>query len=102
MGKKRLELQAKLETLNKNPHVYYQPPASVKMVYPAIVYSRKSIDNTFADNEVYRQDDCYEIVVIDKDPDSELVRDISRMPMCRYDRHYVSDNLNHDVFTLYY
>lgn len=99
MGK-RIELQALLKTIV--PNVYYQPPASVKMNYPAIVYSRKDIENTFANDSVYKQDHAYELIVIDKDPDSVIVDKISRLPTCSFDRHYTADNLNHDVFTLYH
>lgn len=82
--------------------VYFQPPESVKMKYPAIVYSRNRIDNEHADDGVYIQSPSYSITVIDKNPDSEIVDSISLLPRCRFDRHYISDNLNHDVFTIYY
>jgi hypothetical protein len=98
----RLDLQTKLETLLGNQNVYYQPPASVRMNYPAIVYSRSNIENRHADDDVYMQAYFYEVIVIDEDPDSEVVENISKLPGCRFDRHYTSDNLNHDVFTLYY
>lgn len=98
----RLKLQTVLEELLGSENVYYQPPASVHMSYPAIVYSRKNIDNTHADNLVYRQNNSYEIIVIDEDPDSEIVTKVSALPLCNFDRHYETDNLNHDVFTLYF
>lgn len=98
----RLDLQTKLETLLGNQNVYYQPPASVRMNYPAIVYSRSNIENRHADDDVYMQAYFYEVIVIDEDPDSEIIENISKLPGCRFDRHYTSDNLNHDVFTLYY
>lgn len=98
----RLELHEVLCNILGNRNVYFQPPASVKMCYPAIVYSRKSIDNTYADNSVYKQSDSYELTLIDEDPDSEYVRKISLLPTCRFDRHYTKDNLNHDTFTLYF
>lgn len=98
----RLELQTLFETILGSPNVYFQPPESVKMKYDAIVYSRKDIENTFADDSVYKQDDAYEVVVITRNPDSDIPRKISRLPKCSYDRHYVADNLNHDVFTIYY
>lgn len=98
----RPNLQIELEELLGSKNVYYQPPASVQMKYPAIVYSRKDIENTFADNLVYNQSHSYEVIVIDQDPDSMFVEKISKLPTCRFDRHYTADNLNHDVFTLYY
>lgn len=99
---RRLELHAIFEEILGSSNVYYQPPASVKMKYDAIVYSRKIIENVFANNGVYNQHDCYEVVVIYRNPDSDIPRKISKLPMCRFDRHYEIDNLNHDVFTIYY
>lgn len=103
--KTRMDLQKLLEeTIGKRKdgvqNVYFQPPENLKMVYPCIRYSRDTINNEFADNLVYQQNNIYEIVVIDKDPDSEIVRRVSQLPMCTHDRHFKSDNLNHDVFTL--
>lgn len=98
----RLKLQTELEELLGTKNVYYSPPASLKMQYPAIVYSRSDIDNAHANNSVYKQEYAYEITVIDRNPDSEIVKKVSRLPRCRFNRHYPSDNLNHDVFMIYY
>lgn len=98
----RLELQNLLEFILGSRNVYYQPPESIKIKYPAIIYSRNDIDNNFADDIVYMQNHTYQIIVIDANPDSEIVDKISKLPMCRYNRHYTSDNLNHDVFILNY
>ena len=98
----RLELHEILCDVLGSRHVYFQPPSSVKMVYPAIVYSRNSIGNDFANDLVYKQSLGYTVTVIDEDPDSNVVEKISRLPMCRFDRHFTSDNLNHDVFTIFY
>lgn len=98
----RLELQSMLETLLGSRNVYYQPPSSIKMEYPAIVYSRKNIKNNFANDNVYGQSRFYEIIVIDSNPDSVIVDKVSKLKTCKFDRHYKSDNLNHDVFTLFY
>ena len=98
----RIELQSLLEDVLGSRQVYFQPPANVAMKYPAIVYSRNRIDNTHANDEIYKQEISYSITVIDQNPDSEIVAKVSRLPMCRFDRHYKSDNLNHDVFTLYF
>lgn len=100
--KTRLDLQTLLETILGTRNVYFQPPSSIKLEYPAIIYSRKDIDNVYADNSVYKQATFYEITVVDKNPDSEIVKNVSRIPTCRFDRHFKSDNLNHDVFTLYF
>lgn len=99
---RRIELQRLLEDVLDSRNVYFQPPESVKMSYPAIVYSRGGIDNTFANNTVYMQKLRYEITVIDEDPDSDIVGKVSKLPSCSFNRHFEKDNLNHDVFILYY
>lgn len=98
----RLELHEVLCELLGSRNVYFNPPASLNMKYPAIVYSRKTIDNTYANNNVYNQSDSYILTVIDEDPDSNIVRKVSLLPKCRFDRDFKSDNLNHTTFTLYY
>lgn len=98
----RLDLQNLLESVLGSRNVYYQPPESIRINYPAIIYSRNDIDNNFADDIVYMQNHSYQVIVIDANPDSEIVNKISKLPMCRYDRHYTSDNLNHDVFIINY
>lgn len=98
----RLELQAKLEEILGSRNVYFQPPESLKMSYPAIRYVRVPIRNEFADDSVYMQYQRYELTLIDHDPDSEFVSVLSKLPTCRHDRHYHSSGLNHDVFTIYY
>ena len=98
----RLELQNKLEELLDSRSVYYQPPTNIKMVYTAIRYARKVIDAKYADDRIYSRMTCYEIIVISKTPDHPVIEKLLELPYCSYDRHYVSDNLYHDVFTLYY
>ncbi len=98
----RLELQTLFEELIGSRNVYFQPPASVQMKYPAIVYGLEDIENTFANDGVYLSQRKYSITVIDEDPDSEIVGKVSHLPTCRFNRHFESDNLNHDVFILHY
>lgn len=97
----RLKLQKVLETILGSRQVYYQPPESIKMIYPAIVYSRNNINSKFANNGIYNNKYGYKIVVIDKDPDSEIVDKVAHLPMCAFNTHYTKDNLNHDIFTIY-
>ena len=98
----REDLHAKFEEILGSTNVYFQPPSSIQMKYPAIVYTRSGINNTFANNSVYSQVPAYEVTVIDKSPESEIVLKISQLPKCKWDRHFTLDNFNHDVFTLYH
>ncbi len=83
-------------------NVYFQPPASVEMKYPAIVYSRDGIDSKHANNGVYLSQMRYSVTVIDKDPDSPIVGKVALLPTSKFNRHYEKDNLNHDVYTIFY
>ena len=83
-------------------HIYFQPPESVKMVYPAIRYKRSSAFAIHADNLPYLHAMAYELTVIDRNPDSEATKRLLNYPQCRLNRSYVADNLNHDVFILYF
>lgn len=98
----RLDLQSLLEGLLGSRNVYYQPPESIKMQYDAIRYSKKNIRTTYANNSKYSMKDCYELVVISVKPDNPVIKKLLELPYCSYDRHYVADNLNHDVLTIYY
>lgn len=95
-------LQTLLEEILDSKNVYFQPPESVNMKYPAIVYGLKDIENEHADDIPYIQSYSYEITVIDYAPDSEIVKKIAKLNLCKFNRHFKSDNLNHFVFTLFY
>lgn len=98
----RLELQTKLEELLGSRNVYYQPPASVKMGYPAIVYNRDSFDVKHANDEKYLIKKRYSIIVISKKPDDPVLDKLLTLPLCSYGTQYISDNLIHDTFSLYF
>lgn len=102
MGQRRVELQSLLEEILGSENVYFQPPENLKMQYDCIRYSRDKIDTDFADNHPYKLYDRYQVIAIYKNPDSELPRKLAALPMCTHNRCYTADNLNHDVFTLYY
>lgn len=98
----RLELHSVLQELLGSSNVYYQPPESIKMQYDAIRYSKKTIDSKYANDRKYSMIDCYEIIVISRLPDNPVIKKLLSLPYCSYDRHYVADNLHHDVFTIYW
>jgi hypothetical protein len=102
MAKDRIALHEVLCEILGSRNVYFQPPESIKMKYPAIVYSKSNIRDTYADNSVYTRMNVYEITVIDGDPDSKLVEKIDELQLCQFNRSFTSDNLNHYVFTIYY
>jgi hypothetical protein len=104
MAKTRLELHEFLVGIlgDKTRHVYFQPPTNTKISYPAIIYSLSDLDDRQANNNLYKREKAYQVIVVDKNPDSEIFERMSKCQYCRFDRFYTSDNLNHFVFTLYY
>lgn len=98
----RLQLQSLLEGLLGSDKVYFQPPANVSLVYPCIIYKRDASQTEFADNSPYYRRVRYQVTVIDKNPDSELPNKVAALPLCLFDRFYTADNLNHDVFNLFF
>lgn len=99
---RRLILQTKLEELLGLRNVYYNPPASLMLNYPAIVYNDKDIDQLYANNKTYRLTKSYTLTVITKTASNDIIDKLLEWPMCSFDRHYKADSLNHYVFTLYF
>ena len=96
----RLDLQDILLTIV--PNVYFQPPESLKMEYPCIVYHRDYSNTEFADDRPYLHRKRYLVMVIDENPDSAIPTKVAELPMCLFDRFYTAKNLNHDVFKLFF
>lgn len=102
MGK-RLELHEEFCKLLASRNAYFQPPANVRMSYPAIRYKLSDIEKIAANDKAYRLVNRYEVVYIDQNPDSDMpTKILEHFPMCSFDRWYAADDLNHWVFTLYY
>ena len=99
MGR-RLKLQSLLEALLGSRNVYFRPPESVKLNYPCIIYARDLGNTKFADNSPYMFCLRYQLIIIDQDPDSEIPEKVALLPRCLFERHYVADNLNHDVYNI--
>lgn len=98
----RLQFQTLLETVLGSRNVYFQPPANVIMNYPCIVYSRDSAETEFANNSPYRYTKRYQVTVIDRNPDSGIPDKVAQLPRCTFSRFFTADNLNHDVFTIFF
>ena len=102
MGK-RTDLQTAFEKILGSRNVYFNTPESVKMKYDAIRYELAGKDIKRANNRLYQFTNCYDGVVITRDPDTTIPDKIlASFEMCSFGRPYISDNLNHYPFTLYY
>ena len=98
---RRIQLDEAFKAIAGEDHVYYQPPSNVQMRYPAIRYKTRFIESRHADNMPYLLGTQYEVIVIDKNPDSVIAEQVARLPRCSSNRFYTADNLNHWVFTIY-
>ena len=84
-------------------NVYFQPPESIRLKYPCIIYSLKDVDILHADNRPYKKDRCYKVMLVTGDPDSDIPFRLEDLPMIRMiTSPYTADNLHHFVYQLYY
>lgn len=102
MPRKRTDLHEILKEILGSDNVYFQSPESYKMEYPCIVYERSAVTTRFADNNPYLHHKRYKVVVIDKNPDSNIPERLALLPTCVFDRFFTSNNLNHFIYNLYY
>ena len=99
----RIDLQNKLEAVLGSRNVYFQPPESLKINYPAFVYELADIMTDSADNRNYIRNHRYTLTLIHKNPDNELKDTIlDEFTHISFDREYPADGLHHYVYDLYY
>lgn len=99
----RKKLHAIFERILGSKNVYFQPPENLKLKYPCIVYTLNSPRVLFADDIIFLKRRRYEVTYINSDPVSPVTDRIHEELMyCHFDRRFVSDNMYHDVFNLYY
>ena len=96
----RLQLHQLLETFT--PNVYFQPPTNIRLEYPCIIYKRDFAETKFANDKPYNFTLRYMIIVIDRDPDSVIPAKVASLPMSLFNRFYTADDLNHDVFNVFF
>ena len=100
MIKSRLDLQYALEEILGAKHVYYQPPTSLQMTFPAIRYQREDIAKIYADSEPYSRSSSYQVILITKNPEDPTIQKLDDFPYSAFDRQYVEDNLYHLVYVI--
>lgn len=98
----RLDLHEKLVEILGSRNVYFQPPSSLRLTYPCIVYKLQDIDEKFANDKLYIRKKRYIITIIDTNPDSLIPDKIAQLPLTTFDRYYPADNLNHYVYLTYF
>ena len=96
----RLQLHNILESFADN--VYFQPPTNIALEYPCIIYNRDYAETKFADNTPYDHKLRYMVTVIDRDPDSDIPGKVADMPKSVFNRFFTFDDLNHDVYNVFF
>lgn len=99
----RMKLHTQLVEKIKN--VYFQPPETIKLSYPCIIYNISIPKMVYADNSKYLYHDGYDLQLIctDQDELSNLMKDIlSSFQHINCSDTFITDNLYHANFTLYY
>lgn len=84
------------------PNVYFQPPEDVKLVYPAIVYKRDYAETKHADNKVYSFTKRYQVTVISRESDDEIVDLVAFLPQTTYIRYFAAEQLHHDILNIFF
>lgn len=98
-----LDLQNELKSLLGSDNVYFQPPSTTRMHYPCFVFERGSGSQMTANNRNYLFTKRYTVTYIGNESDPDMIDEVVRhFQMCKYDRHFVKDNLHHDVFSIYW
>lgn len=99
----RLELSGILEGVMERcgevPHLYFQPPESVKLEYPCIIYKLRTMTNSYADNAPYMTNIGYDITYITRSPSSKVPTEMVKEPMIGFDRYYTASSLHHYAYT---
>lgn len=102
MARDRLELHDQLVKILGSTNVYFQPPSSVVLRYPCIIYSLDTIDVFHAQNKRYLGMRRYMVTVVDRNPDSLTYEKILDLPYSDFQTFLVKDNLNQYVCSLYW
>lgn len=100
---RRDEFDIELREVLGSNNTYFQPPESVKLKYPCFVYSLSSDYDRFADDRSYMFYEGYDVTAISKDPDQTFKEELKeKFRHCTWNRSFISDNLNHNVYKIYY
>lgn len=102
MAKDRLQLHDQLLEILGATNVYFQPPATVVLKYPCIIYKLDGIDPKFANDKKYLNTKRYTVTVVDRNPDTIIYEKVLELPHSVLQTSFVKDNLNQYVCSLYW
>ena len=95
----REKLSELMEECGEEPRLYFQPPESVHLEYPCIIYHLKRLDKRNANNHPYFKTISFDITYITRDPTSTVPMRFEDEPLFMFDRYYTAENLHHYSYT---
>lgn len=100
---KRVDIQEKFKFLLGSNNVYYQPPANLKMKYPAIVYSLDGLDVKRFDNIRLINKNCFSVTHIYRNESENLVEAmLKNFEYISFDNRSIVDGIYNDHYTIYW
>lgn len=103
MEANRLEVRGKLisimEDCGEEPHLYYQPDASMTLQYPCMIYHLKTLTTRCADDLPYYKTIAFDITYVTRSPASKVPTRMLDEPQFFFDRYYTAENLHHYAYT---
>lgn len=82
--------------------VYFQPPSTVKLEYPCIIYSLSDQKDFFSGDRIYFGMNKYLVTIVDKNPDSLFPEKVHDLPYSAFSTKFNKDGLNHTIYSLYF
>lgn len=83
-------------------HVYFQPPTGTELQYPCIIYRLETTNKRYANNGRYMYCAEYSLQYITSDPDDDVKFKIDQLQYCAMGRSFISDNLYHYNYRLFF
>lgn len=102
MARTRVELDRILRTTLGSTNVYFDPPESIKIKYPCIVYALGDHRESRAENAPYIKMKRYGLTYITQDADDPMVDTLEDLEYCHLNRPYKSDGLFCYAFDIYF
>jgi hypothetical protein len=99
----RLKLHQELCELIGSKNVYFDPPENIKLKYPCFIYESDVPFDVKANNHSYFFMKRYSVTYIDTNPDNDMTEKmLKHFMLISAGNPYVSDNIHHYPFDIYY
>ena len=99
---RRIALHNFLLALLGSANVYFQPPESISISYPCIIYELSDLTIKHASNLSYIKNRRYSCKLISRSSDPKELDKLSDLKHFDFERHFIVDNLHHFAFNIYF